>query len=139
MKKPTILLVTSTKTVSKTFEENLQMFFGSKIDIDTCYETLPLNEKVIHKADLILLSSPVLEEAFRKLNLNIPLMVARRSIRIAKLEQLLDLPAKTKILLVTNSMKVARDSIDVLHAFGFGHLTLIPYIMVLQASNRQRN
>ncbi|CAH0318637.1 Arginine utilization regulatory protein RocR [Peribacillus sp. Bi96] len=128
MKKPTILLVTSTKTVSKTFEENLQMFFGSKIDIDTCYETLPLNEKVIHKADLILLSSPVLEEDFRKLDLNIPLMVARRSIRIAKLEQLLDLPAKTKILLVTNSMIVARDSIDVLHAFGFGHLTLIPYI-----------
>ncbi|MFD6441641.1 sigma-54 interaction domain-containing protein, partial [Peribacillus sp. NPDC060186] len=139
MKKPTILLVTSTKTVIKTFEENLQMFFGSKIDIDTCYETLPLNEKVIHKADLILLSSPVLEEAFRELNLNIPLMVARRSVQIAKLEQLLDLPAKTKILLVTTSMEGARDSIDVLHAFGFGHLTLIPYIPGLTSVEQTEN
>ncbi|RRN67733.1 PAS domain-containing protein [Peribacillus simplex] len=139
MKKPTILLVTSTKTVIKTFEENLQMFFGSKIDIDTCYETLPLNEKVIHKADLILLSSPVLEKAFRELNLNIPLMVARRSVQIAKLEQLLDLPAKTKILLVTTSMEGARDSIDVLHAFGFGHLTLIPYIPGLTSVEQTEN
>ncbi|KOS66265.1 transcriptional regulator [Lysinibacillus contaminans] len=127
MKKPTILIVTSTKTVSKTFEENLKMFFGSEIDIDTYYEKLPLNEKLIHKADLILLSNQVLEKEIRKKNLNIPLMVARRSVLIARLEKLLDLPAKTKILLVSNSMKVTRDSIDVLHAFGFGHLTLIPY------------
>ncbi len=31
MKKPTILLVTKTSKVSKTFEENLRMFFSSKL------------------------------------------------------------------------------------------------------------
>ncbi|MFS0597290.1 sigma 54-interacting transcriptional regulator [Peribacillus frigoritolerans] len=128
MKKPTILLVTISKKVCKTFEENLRMFFGSKIYIETCYEFLQLTEKIIHNADLILLSSPVLEDSIKALNSSIPVMVARRSIRIAKLEQLLDLAPKTNILLVTNYINNVRDSIDLLHSFGFGHLNLIPYV-----------
>ncbi len=128
MKKPTILLVTKTNKVCKTFEENLRMFFSSKIDIETCSETFQLNEKVIHSADLILVTSPALEKSIRELNATIPVMVARRSIQIEKLEQLLGLPANTRILLVTNSIEVAIDSIDILYAFGFGHLTLMPYV-----------
>ncbi|MFJ7935559.1 sigma-54 interaction domain-containing protein [Sporosarcina sp. NPDC096371] len=128
MKKPTILLVTKTEKVCKTFEENLRMFFSSKIDIHTCRETSLLQEEGIHSADLILVSSPALEKSIRALNTTTPVMVARRSIQIEKLEQLLVLPAKTRILLVTNSIEVATDSFDLLYAFGFGHLTLIPYV-----------
>ncbi|MED4235703.1 sigma-54 interaction domain-containing protein [Priestia megaterium] len=128
MKKPTILLVTISKKVCKTFEENLKMFFGSKISIETCYESLQLNKEIISKADLVILSSPELEYCTESLKPNIPVMVARRSIRIAKLEPLLDLAPKTKILLVTNDIKNVRDSIDLLHSFGFGHLTLVPYV-----------
>ncbi len=128
MKKPTILLVTISKKVCKTFEGNLRMFFGSKIRIETCYESLQLNKEMINKADLVVLSSPVLEDTIKVLKPSIPVMLARRSIRIAKLEQLLDLAPQTKILLVTNYIQNVRDSIDLLHAFGFGHLTLIPYV-----------
>ncbi|KAA0944250.1 PAS domain-containing protein [Sporosarcina sp. ANT_H38] len=128
MKKPTILLVTKTNKVCKTFEENLRMFFSSKIDINICYETSQLNEKVMHSADLILVTSPALEKTIRELNTTIPVMVARRSIQIEKLEQLLGFPAKTRILMVTNSIEVALDSIDILYAFGFGHLTLVPFV-----------
>ncbi|MEH7164522.1 sigma-54 interaction domain-containing protein [Priestia megaterium] len=128
MKKPTILLVTISKKVCKTFKENLRMFFGSKIYIETCYESLQLNKEMINKADLIILSSPMLEDTIKALKPNIPVMLARRSIRIAKLEQLLDLAPQTKILLVTNYVQNVRESIDLLHAFGFGHLTLIPYV-----------
>lgn len=104
------------------------MFFGSKSSIETCYESLHLNKEMINKADLVILSSPVLEDSIKVLKPDIPVMVARRSIRIAKLEPLLDLAPQTKILLVTNDIKNVRDSIDLLHSFGFGHLTLIPYI-----------
>lgn len=83
---------------------------------------------MINKADLVVLSSPVLEDTIKVLKPSIPVMLARRSIRIAKLEQLLDLAPQTKILLVTNYIQNVRDSIDLLHAFGFGHLTLIPYV-----------
>ena len=83
MKKPTILLVTISKKVCKTFEENLRMFFGSKISIETCYESLQLNKEIISKADLVILSSSVLEYSVKSLKPNIPVMVARRSIRIA--------------------------------------------------------
>ncbi|MFP5114187.1 sigma-54 interaction domain-containing protein [Bacillaceae bacterium C204] len=128
MKKPTILLVTISKKVCKTFEENLRMFFGPKIYIDTCYEPLQLNEVLIHNADLILLSSPVLEDSIKALNPNNPVMVARRSIGISKLEQLLDLAPQTEILLATSDVRSVKDSIDLLHSFGFGHLKLIPYV-----------
>ena len=128
MKKPTILLVTKTNKVCKTFEENLRMFFSSKIDIDTCSDISQLNEKVLPNADLIVVTSPALEKTIRTLNATIPVMVARRSIQIEKLEQLMGFPAKTRILLVTNSLEVALDSIDILYAFGFGHLTLMPYV-----------
>ncbi|MFJ7685326.1 sigma-54 interaction domain-containing protein [Peribacillus butanolivorans] len=128
MKKPTILLVTISKKVCKTFEENLRMFFGSKIYIDTCYDPLQLNEERIHNADLILLSSPVLEDSIKALNSNKPIMVARRSIRIANLEKLLDLTPQTKILLATTDVRNVRDSINLLHSYGFGHLKLIPYV-----------
>ncbi|MED3872843.1 sigma 54-interacting transcriptional regulator, partial [Priestia megaterium] len=89
---------------------------------------LQLNKEMINKADLIILSSPMLEDTIKALKPNIPVMLARRSIRIAKLEQLLDLAPQTKILLVTNYVQNVRESIDLLHAFGFGHLTLIPYV-----------
>ncbi|MEH7341880.1 hypothetical protein, partial [Priestia megaterium] len=76
MKKPTIFLVTISKKVCKTFKENLRMFFGSKIYIETCYESLQLNKEMINKADLIILSSPMLEDTIKALKPNIPVMLA---------------------------------------------------------------
>lgn len=128
MKKPGILLVTRSQKVCKTFENNLNMFFGSKIQIYFHHEHHPVDPEAMDKIDLVLLSTNGLPENLPKIRESVPTLVARRTIHLPNLEQLMDLAPGTRALFVTNNQELVKDSIALLQCFGFSHLHFIPYV-----------
>ncbi|MDQ0338134.1 PAS domain S-box-containing protein [Caldalkalibacillus uzonensis] len=116
-----ILLVTKDQRgrTYKVFAQQLHDYFQNSIellnDFDGNYESV---------ADLILASSPEVIKG-RELPQD-KLVVARRTINIKKLKELVALPAGTKCLVVNNMIETARETINILRNLGFD-LDMIPY------------
>ncbi|GAA4712653.1 sigma-54 interaction domain-containing protein [Brevibacillus fulvus] len=127
MGKPSVLLVTRSKKVCRTFEDNLRSIFGSQLDIFTHYEELEFDPSVLSQVKLLLLSNPNLLDSLPPVPEETAVMVARRTIHMTKLVPLMDLPAGTRCLFVTNALATAEDSVEVLKRLGFNHLVFTPF------------
>ncbi|KEO84952.1 sigma-54 interaction domain-containing protein [Tumebacillus flagellatus] len=128
MGRPSVLLITKSEKVSQTFESNLRMFFGTNVQIFTAHENLELDSQIVSECDLILVSSHHVLESLPKTFDQARALVARRTVQMAKLEQLMGLAPGTRCLFVSNSMDTAVDAIQLLIRLGFDHLHFIPYV-----------
>lgn len=125
MKTPAILILTKEPSVYTTFQETLREIFGKSVrfmsnhfppvDMDTIDLILASGTKNAH--------SNILDVT----QYDIPFLKANRSIDFNKLEKLLDLPAKTKCLLVSNEVDIANESVSLLNRLGFDYLDVTPY------------
>ncbi|WP_200416550.1 sigma-54 interaction domain-containing protein [Virgibacillus salexigens] len=120
-----ILILTKEVSVYETFRDKLQDIFGLDVQIRSNLYP-PVN---MYEVDLILSSGSkeIFRDVVEPLDKRIPFIQANRSIDFNKLEKLLDLPANTKCLLVSNETGIAKDSVLLLKRFGFEHLEIVPY------------
>lgn len=118
MPKPKLLLATKDPGTFTVIEQQLQRFFRDLIEIHNYRET-PYSPDV----DLVVSSSPqvVGEEIPEE-----KLIIAKRTITTARLEQLFDIPDDTQCLVVNNLMEKTLESIDQLQRIGF-KFKMIPY------------
>ncbi|MFB5192548.1 sigma-54 interaction domain-containing protein [Alicyclobacillus fastidiosus] len=119
MHKPTILLITKSRYVHRMFREQITDYFGDSVDlVDATTVGVSCN------ADLFLASyrEVVKEWEFPPDKL----LVARRTVDLSKIGDLIALPAGTKCLVVNNSLDTARETISCLENLGL-NLELSPY------------
>lgn len=128
MQSPSIFLITKSEKVCQTLENNLKMYFGSKIRIYSCSEQRELNLAALAASELVLVSAKGVLDTVTQSRVQVPVLIARRTVELPKLEQLMDLAAGTHCLFVSNSMATAEDAIELLMRLGFEHLSFTPYV-----------
>ena len=119
MSVPKVLLVTKDRRTYHAFYEQIVDFFHDSIQIIDIQE-----DRVVDHVDLILVSSSRLAKEW-----DFPpdkLLVARRTVNIAKLEELIALPPGTKCLVVNNLLETTLETIELLKNLGF-NLQMYPY------------
>jgi transcriptional regulator with PAS, ATPase and Fis domain len=128
MGNPSILVVTKSEKVCQTFEINLRMFFGTEIRIYTAHENRELDQHILEECELVLLSSKSQMEVIPEQSSQVPVLIARRTVHLPKLEQLMNLAPGTRCLFVSNSMDTIEDATELLNRLGIDHLNFIPYV-----------
>ncbi|WP_409288274.1 sigma-54 interaction domain-containing protein [Peribacillus sp. SCS-37] len=115
---PKILAVTKDNRTYKLFFNQISAFFNGKATIispELCQD--------YENVDIILLSSKELQDGQYPEE---KVLIARRTINIARLEELISLPAGTECLVVNNLASSASETIEILENLGF-ELTFYPY------------
>lgn len=117
--KRTVLVVAKDHRTHSVFANQINDFFQNRITI--------LHESKISntdEVDLVLVSSPKVMEGW-----NIPsekLIIARRAINIAKMEELVTLPSDVRCLVVNNMLETSYETIELLRNLGF-QFDMVPY------------
>jgi PAS domain S-box-containing protein len=115
---PKILAVTKDNRTYKLFFKQISDFFNGKVTIlssEQCH--------VYENVDIILLSNKELQD---DLYPEEKVLIARRTINIARLKELISLPAGTECLVVNNLASTASETIEILENLGF-ELKFYPY------------
>ncbi|MDQ1005511.1 PAS domain S-box-containing protein [Neobacillus niacini] len=115
---PKILAVTKDNRTYKLFFKQISDFFNGKVTIlssEQCHD--------YEKVDIILLSNKELQD---DLYPEEKVLIARRTINIARLEELISLPAGTECLVVNNLGSTSSETIEILENLGF-ELKFYPY------------
>ena len=123
MKKLAIICVG--KNTSATVQDQLENLIGNRVSISSyiCSEIT----QSIH-ADLAVFCSPeAYAEGHTHLDSECPVIVARRSINYHEVDPLLDLPPNTEVLLVSDLLTAAQETILLLTTLGFDHIRYRPY------------
>jgi len=82
----------------------------------------------VEDIDLIACSSKVIVEKIEeKSNRKIPIIPVRRTINLSKLSEVVSLDAGEKVLLVSNHLDAAEETISLLQKIGIEHIDFIPY------------
>lgn len=122
-----IAVVSVDYLVNRTISAQLKDIFENKIEVlsillDEC-ETIDVTG-----LDLIVSSSIIIEDRVRaKMNVDIPVVSARRTINYNNLSELISLDDDEKVLLVSNHLSSAKETIDLLKEFGIEHIQFVPY------------
>ncbi|MEH7482298.1 PAS domain-containing protein, partial [Neobacillus drentensis] len=115
---PEILVVTKDYRTFKLFYKQITDFFNGKVTILSSEQCDDFDH-----VDLILLS---IEELLDDRYPAEKVLIARRTINIARLEELISLPAGTECLVVNNLAETTSETIEILENFGF-ELNFYPY------------
>ncbi|MDF2521002.1 MAG: family ATPase [Clostridia bacterium] len=101
--------------------------FGNEVEV---VPILLEEDKMIDVRDLNLIvcsSKIIVEKIEKKVNKNIPIIPVRRSINLNKLSELVSLDTGEKVLLVSNHLYAAEETISHLRKIGVDHIDFIPY------------
>ena len=121
-----LVLITRGKNTWQTLYEQLTSLLGEYVTISGYHlgGKLPANIK----GDLILASSQELVPEFQSyLDPACPLIVASRAINYHEIEKLFDIPSGTDVLLVSDAVEAAQETISLLLALGIDHIRYHPY------------
>ena len=114
-------LVNSTMStqLKDVFEDYVEIF---SILLDSC-DSIDVTD-----LDLIVCSSSVIIDSVRaKTNGEIPIVSAKRTINYKNLSELISLDNGEKVLLVSNHLSSAIETINLLKEFGIDHVQFVPY------------
>jgi PAS domain S-box-containing protein len=115
---PKILAVTKDNRTFKLFYKQITDFFNGKVTILSSEQCIDYEQ-----IDIILISNKELhDEQYPEEKV----LIARRTINIARLEELISLPSGTECLVVNNLASTASETIEILENFGF-ELKFYPY------------
>ena len=117
----TLAVVTKAKHTCEALKKQLQTLLDDRIRVEGHYID-DVNLGTI-RADLVIASGKIaLREASHLVACDCPVILARRSINYHEIGQLLDLPAPTEALLVSDTVPSAEDTITMLDALGIDHI-----------------
>lgn len=125
----TLSLWTKGRQNAEILTSQLKDFIGDEVKITGVCVDQPYSS-VDLEADLIVATSQsvfnyVPSDLVR--NLQDSLLIARRTIDLSNLPQLLNLPSKTKTIVVNDCKETSEELISFIYGLGFEHLWLIPY------------
>ena len=121
----TLLSITTNTAIGA--KNQLKEIFGNMVDVKSItFESLSVDSKL--KDDLVVLTSPAItDEAMRLIEPNTKVIVANRTIDIASVSKLYEVPKGTSVLVVNKLYDTAIQAIEQLVGMGITHLKFFPY------------
>lgn len=117
-------LITKSRSVFDSFLGQIKDLFGEQISVvGYCLDE---QSPVPLECDLCLISYAEIRELVSKLTKK-KVIVAHRTLDIAKLSPVFDLKAGTRVLVVNNFKESTEETIELLQTMGVKHLELFPY------------
>lgn len=121
-----LAIISRGKNTCRAFQEQLGHLLGSRVTIKGyCIDNNITSH--IHGDVVLVSSAQIYPEACRYVNPQCPVIIARRSINYHEVEQLLEIPAGTEVLLVNDMPTTAYETIALLMALGIDHIRYHPY------------
>lgn len=121
-----VAIISKGRNTCISVQEQLENFIGNQVSISG-YLCTEITQSI--DADLAVFSS---KEAYADGHIYIspqcPAIVARRSINYHEIDQLLDLPTNIDVLLVSDLLIAAQETILLLQTLGFDHIHYHPYV-----------
>lgn len=128
-KHSTLTLLTKGQGNVKVLTNQINDLLGDQVNVTGICVDGPFSSAAL-EADLIVAATQsvldFIPDHYIK-NFQHRLLIARRTIDFAGLPQLLNLPPKTKAMLVNDRKQTAEEVIQFIYGLGFEHLWLIPY------------
>ena len=126
-RKKRIAMITVDHTVNQPLREQLIDVFKNEVEVISIYldDCNYINTKNI---DLVVASSKILEDKIKeKINKDIPIVSVRRTINLNNLSEAIGLDTGKNVLLVSNYLQSAKETIDLLKELGIDHIRYYPY------------
>lgn len=121
-----LAIISRGRATCQTFQEQLGHLLGGRVNIRGYYIDGTIRSPI--DGDVVLVSSAqIYPDACRYIRSQCPVIIARRSINYHEVEQLLDIPAGTDVLLVNDMPTTAYETISLLMALGIDHIRYHPY------------
>ena len=121
-----LAIIAKGKNTCLALQEQLAHLLGNRVTIKGYYMDGNIASNIY--GDVILISSEeIYSKACQYLNPQCPTIIARRSINYHEVEQLLEIPAGTNVLLVNDMPTTAHETIALLMALGIDHIRYHPY------------
>lgn len=125
--KKRIAMVTVDHLVNGPLSEQLKDVFGDEVEVVSIY----LNDCDfidVKDLDLIVCSSKVIEKDVQdKINGEVPIVSVRRTINLNNLSEVISLDSGKKVLLASNHLYSANETIKLLKGLGIDHIQFIPF------------
>lgn len=125
--KKRIAMITVDHTVNQPLKEQLVDVFKNEVEVISIYldDCSYINTENI---DLVVASSKILEDKIKnKINKDIPIVSVRRTINLNNLSETIGLDTGKNVLLVSNYLQSAKETIDLLKELGIDHIRYHPY------------
>ena len=121
----TLLSITTNTAIGA--QNQLKEIFGNMVDVKSItFESLSVDSKL--KDDLVVLTSPTIkDEALGLIDPKTKVIVADRTIDIASVSKLYEIPKGTSVLVVNKLYDTALQAIEQLGGIGINHLKFFPY------------
>lgn len=121
----TLLSITTNTAIGA--QNQLKEIFGNMVDVKSItFESLSVDSKL--KDDLVVLTSPAIkDEALGLIDPKTKVIVADRTIDIASVSKLYEIPKGTSVLVVNKLYDTALQAIEQLGGIGINHLKFFPY------------
>lgn len=130
-----LVLITRGKNTWQTLYDQLTGLLGHHVAISGYHLGGKLPDHI--QGDLILASSQELvPEILGLIRPGCPLVVASRAINYHEIEKLFDIPSGTDVLLVSDALPAAEETISLLLALGIDHIRYHPYVPGLSRYSR---
>lgn len=121
-----LAIVSKGENTCLAIQEQLESLLDNRVRISGFYADGNIAHDI--RADLVLVTGKyVYREVLPLINPKCPIIVARRSINYHEVDQLFDLPDNTNVLLVSDMLSAAHDTISSLTALGIDHINYYPY------------
>lgn len=130
-----LAIVSRGRTTCFALQEQLEHLLGNWVNITGYY--LDGNIRSNIQGDVVLITSAhIFPEACTYIKPGCLTIIARRSINYHEVEQLLDIPAGTDVLLVNDMPTTSYETIALLQALGIDHINYYPYAPGLKSYPR---
>lgn len=126
-----LAIIAKSRSTCMALQEQLEHLLGNRVNITGYY----LNGKIssnIHSDVVLISSEEIYPQAYQYIYPQCPTIVARRSINYHEVEQLLEIPLGTNVLLVNDTPTTAQETIALLMALGFNHINYHSYAPGMQ-------
>ena len=118
--KPLLAFVTLNDVVNTYLCQNVRSVIGHLIDVSGYSQDR--KNFLDRTPDLVITSGPYCDELARRVFPGVPLITAFRVLTGEKLEQVLAIPAGTRVLAISNMQAIVQESVDALQQSGINHI-----------------
>ena len=124
MSKKLVVLNKSKKT-KEVFENQLKAYFEDEVEISSYSVEEGITNKI--DADLIIAAKIMEDDIDKYVKDNVDVIYARRSLSIAALQKLIDIPRGKNVLFVNNASITLKEAVSFVNEVGIDHINILPY------------
>ncbi|MGM0411404.1 MAG: sigma 54-interacting transcriptional regulator [Bacillota bacterium] len=126
-----LAILNKSKKTKEIFEKQLKTYFANEVKISSYSVEEGINSKI--EADIIIAAKIMEDEIDKYVKKDVKVIYARRSLSIAALKKLINIPVNKDVLFVNNARITLNEAISFINEVGIDHINILPYCPGMEA------